>query len=689
MKRDSFKVALVATLLVTGVGGGARAASAPKPTTHHLDVAGMDKSVNPGDDFFAYSNGGWTKVTPIPADRAVFGVGGIVEEEVSKRTATLIRNAGKSKARQGSEANQVGTYYAAFMDEQAIERRGLRPLKAELDEIAAIADRTALARVLGRQLRADVDALNNTNFHTDRIFGLWVSPDFANPEHNVPYLLQGGLGLPDRDYYRNTGPKDLELQAQYRAHIEAVLNLAHVSGAAAKAERIYDLERRIAEAHGSRTDSEDVHKANNPWPMREFPTRAPGLDWGAYFEVAGLSGQPIVVVWQPSGIVGVAALTGSQPLDVWKEYLTFHALDRASGLLPRAFADERFRFYGTVLNGATKQRDRWKRAVSATGGALGDAVGKLYVARYFSPQAKAAAQDMVRNIVAAFGRRIDHLDWMSPETRAKAKAKLDTLYVGVGYPEHWRDYAGLEIKKGDALGNAQRSSLFDYHAALAKLGKPVDKSEWAMEPQTVNAVNLPLQNALNFPAAILNPPFFDVAADPVQNYGAIGAIIGHEISHSFDDQGSQFDAQGRLQNWWTPEDFAHFGAAADRLAKQFDAYEPLPGMHVNGKLTISENIADVAGLSASFDGYRSAYGEKAAPDLGGFTGDQRFFIAFAQAWRTKERAEALRNSLMTDGHAPPEFRADTVRNIDAWYPAFDVQPGRKLYLAPDARVRVW
>jgi putative endopeptidase len=679
MHRNVSIVALAALLFVSTATDRVRAAeSAPKPATHHPDVAGMDKSVDPGDDFFAYANGGWIKSTSIPADRSIYGVGTIIEEEVDKRTAALIRSAGKSKAPAGSEAHKVGAFYDAFMDEQAIERKGLRPLNPELNEIAAIASRSDLARVLGGQMRADVDALNATNFHTDRLLGLWVSPDFANPDHNVPYLLQGGLGLPDRDYYRNTAPKDLELQAKYRSHIEAVLRLAHVSGPAGKAAGIYDLEHKIAEAHGSRTDSEDVHKANNPWPMREFSSRAPGLDWAAYFEAAGLSGQPTVVIWQPSGIVGISALAGSEPLDVWKDYLEFHAIDRASRLLPEAFAGEHFRFYGQILRGTPKQRDRWKRGVSNTGAALGDAVGKLYVARYFSPEAKAAAQEMVRNIVAAFGRRIDHLEWMSQGTRAKAKAKLDTLYVGVGYPEHWRDYSGLEIKRGDALGNEQRSVLFDYRASVAKLSKPVDKSEWAMTPQTVNAVNLPLQNALNFPAAILNPPFFDVAADPVQNYGAIGAIIGHEISHSFDDQGSQFDAQGRLQNWWTPEDFAHFGAAADRLAKQYDAYEPLPGMHINGKLTLSENIADLAGLSASFDGYRTAYGDKPAPELGGFTGDQRFFLAFAQAWRDKQRAEALRNGLITDGHAPPEFRADTVRNLDAWYRAFDVQTERKL-----------
>jgi putative endopeptidase len=574
------------------------------------------------------------------------------------------------------------------MNEAAIERRGTSPLKAELAEIDRIADKTALARVLGSELRADVDPLNNTDFHTDRLFGLWVSADFARPDRNVAYLLQGGLGMPDRDNYRRSDAKDAELQVKYRDHIATVLKLAGIADAASRAERIYDLERAIADAHVSRTDSEDVKKANNPWRAQEFASKAPGLDWGTYFRAAGLSGQPMIMVWQPSAVAGIAALVGSRPVGVWKEYLTFHAIDRASELLPRVYADERFRFYGTALTGAPQQRDRWKRAVDATSDALGDAVGKLYVQRHFPPRAKAQAQAMARNIVAAFGRRLDRLDWMSPATRAGARAKLETLYVGIGYPEHGRDYSGLVVDS-DALGNFRRFEQFQYGASLAKLGKPVEKSEWSMTPQTVNAVNLPLQNALNFPAAILNPPFFDMDADPVQNYGAIGSVIGHEISHSFDDQGSQFDASGRLHNWWTPEDFAHFAAAADRLAAEFEAYEPLPGLHVNGRLTLSENIADVAGVSASFDGYRSAYGEQPAPALQGFTGDQRFFLAYAQAWRSKHRTEALRVGLMTDGHAPGEYRADTVRNLDPWYQAFAVQPGRKLYLAPDARVRVW
>ena len=684
--------ALAAGLLAAGLGNaaGGPLASAPATIAHVIDVAGMDRSVDPGDDFYAYANGGWMKATEIPPDRSSFGSFAVLEETVDRRTADLIRSAGNTKgAAAGSDAARVGAFYDAYMDEKAIEAKGLSPVKAELDAIASISDRKGLARVLGSGLRADVDALNNTRFHTDRLYGLWAAPDFADPERNVAYLLQGGLGMPDRDNYLNSGEKDVELQGKYRAHLAALLKLAGIADAEAKAGRVYEFERKIAERHGTRTDSVDVLKANNPWKLSEFPAKAPGLDWASYFEAAGLTGQPMIMVWQSPGIIGESAMAQSEPLDRWKEYLTARAIDRAAALLPKAFAEEDFRFYGTALTGATEQRPRWKRAVSATGEALGESVGKLYVARWFPASAKAQAQTMVRNIVEAFRKRIDRLDWMSPATRAKAKAKLDTLYVGIGYPERWRDYSGLKVFSGDALGNHQRAELFQYRRSLAKLGKPVDKREWAMTPQTVNAVNLPLQNALNFPAAILNPPFFEAGAAASDNYGSIGTVIGHEISHSFDDQGSQFDERGRLFMWWTKEDFAHFNAAGERLAKQYSAYEPLPGFHVNGKLTLSENIADVAGVSAAFDGYRAANGGKQGPSRDGFTGDQRFFIAFAQAWRGKERPEALRRLIMTDGHAPGEFRADTARNVDAWYDAFRIEPGRRLYLAPEQRVRVW
>jgi putative endopeptidase len=663
-------------------------AAKPGDAGHGLDLAGMDKSVAPGDDFYAYTNGTWMKTTQIPADRSSYGNFAKLLEVANQRTQGLIQDAANNAA-DGSEAQKIGDYYASFMDEAGIEGKGLAPLKPELDAIAGIADKTALSSALGSTLRSDVDALNNTNFYTDRLFGLWVSPDFNNPDVNAPYLLQGGLGMPDRDYYLKTDAKMVELQGKYKAHIAAVLKLAGAADADAKAGRIYDLEKKIAQSHTDRADSEDVHKANNPWAEKDFAAKAPGLDWAAYFKAAGLDSAPMVMVWQPHAIQGLAALVGSQPLDVWKDYLTFHAIDRNLSDLPKAFADEDFAFHGRAMSGALEQPARWKRGVAATNAALGDAVGKLYVAKYFPPEAKAKAQAMVGNIMTVFSARIDRLDWMSAATKAKAKEKLKTLYIGVGYPDKWQDYSGLKIVRGDALGNAERASLFAYHQDVALIGKPVDKTKWRMTPQTVNAVNLPLQNALNFPAAILQAPFYDPDAEGVLNYGGIGAIIGHEISHSFDDQGSQFDASGRLTNWWTPQDFAHFRASADRLAQEYNAYEPLPGMHVNGKLTLSENIADVAGISASFDGYHASLAGKTDPVIDGFTGDQRFFLRFGQIWRNKAREAAVRRGLLTDGHAPAQYRADTVRNLDAWYTAFPVKAGQKLYLAPKDRVRIW
>ncbi|HWW86089.1 MAG TPA: M13 family metallopeptidase, partial [Vicinamibacterales bacterium] len=393
--------------------------------------------------------------------------------------------------------------------------------------------------------------------------------------------------------------------------------------------------------------------------------------------------------WQPAAITGEAALAGSEPIDTWKDYLSYTTISHWSSLLPKAFADERFELFGRTLSGTQQMSDRWKRAVRSTNAALGDAVGRMYVAKYFPPASKARAQAMVADIKAAFAQRIDRLDWMSASTKAKAKDKIRTLIVGVGYPDKWRDYAGLEIKPDDGLGNAMRAEEFEYKYRLDELGKPIDRNEWWMTPQTVNAVNLPIQNALNFPAAILQPPVFDAAATNANNYGAIGATIGHEVSHSFDDQGSQFDASGKLSNWWTEEDFAHFKAASARLVNQYNGYKPLPDMSVNGQQTLSENIADVAGLAASYDAYRLSLKGKAAPEQQGFSGDQQFFISFAQSWRAKFREPLLRQLVVTDGHAPAEYRADTVRNLDPWYEAFGVGPGARLYLAPKDRVQIW
>ncbi len=692
-KRLQIVMSALAALVVTAcnpaagvVGAGSPAAS---PALHGIDLAGIDRSVAPGDDFFAYANGAWIKSTEIPADRSSWGVSGMLVELTARRTADLIAEAARAQSPAGSDARKIGDTYASFMDEAAIEAKGLEPLKPSLDSIAAISDAQGLACALGGTLRADVDVLNSTNLYTGNLFGLWVAQDLNDPGRYSPFLLQGGLDMPDRDYYLDASPRMAEIRTRYQAHIATVLKLAGFADGEAKAVRIFELERLIAEAHVSRVDSEDVRKGNNHWTRQEFAGRAPGLDWQAFFSAAGLDRQSDFVVWQPRAVTGVSALVRGQPLEVWKDYLAFHAVERASTFLPRAFVDEQFAFHGKALSGTPKLRDRWKRAVDVADAALGEAIGRLYVTRYFPAGEKARAEEMVRNEVSAFGRRIDGLDWMARETKARAKAKLAALKVGVGYPDKWRDYSALEVARGDALGNAQRASLFEYHGNLKKLGQRVDRGEWVMNPQLVNAVNLPAMNALNFPAALLQPPDFDPARPAVMDYGAAGSVIGHEISHSFDDQGALFDASGRLENWWTVEDFAHFNASAEALVRQYDAYHPFADLAVNGKLTVSENIADVAGLAAAYDAYRLSLGGKEAPALQGLSGDQQFFLSFAQSWRTKFREPALRQRIVIDSHAPAEYRADTVRNLDAWYNAFAVKPGQALYLAPRDRVHVW
>jgi predicted metalloendopeptidase len=665
------------------------ATEASVPAGVGLDLAGIDSSVAPGTDFFAYANGTWLKTTPIPPDRATYGVAAVVAERTGQRTRELIEQAAGAHAPAGSDTRKIGDYYTSFMDEAGIEAKGLAPLQPELDRIQAIRDRRALARFLGSTLRADVDVLNATNLYTDNLFGLWIAQDLDEPSRYVPFILQGGLDMPDRAYYLDPSPRMAEIRAKCQAHVARMLALAHVSDAEARAARIFEFEHKIAEAHGTREDTADVQKGNNHWTRKQFDTAAPGLDWQEYFAASGLGRQQDFVVWQPGAVTGLSALVASQPLDTWKDYLVFHAIEHRAGLLPKAFGDEAFAFHGTELSGTPARRERWKRAVDATSIALGEAVGRLYVERYFPPAAKARVEGMVRNILAAFGRRIDKLGWMAPATKAQAKAKLAALKVGVGYPDRWVDYSGLQVVAGDAFGNSERAEMFELHRNLDKLGRTVDRSEWVMTPQTVNAVNLPAMNAMNFPAAILQPPYFDPDRPLAMDYGAIGATIGHEISHSFDDQGAQFDATGRLRNWWTPDDLAHFQASGAKLVQQYDAYKPFPDLAVNGKLTLSENIADVAGLAAAYDAYTLSRGGKPAPVVEGLTGDQQFFLSFAQSWRAKFREPALRAQVLEDGHAPDEYRADTVRNLDVWYDAFAVTPSQALYLAPGDRVRVW
>ena len=660
-----------------------------RPGGHGIDIAAMDRSVKPGDSFFHYCNGAWLKRTEIPPDRPGVGVFSALQDLSLKRSSALIEEATKSSAPEGSGERKIADLYHSYIDEAGIEAKGLDPLRPHLQTIATIHDKKELAHALGESLRADVDPLNNTNFHTANLFGLWVAPDFNAPEHYTAYLLQGGIGLPDREYYLNDGEHMRKLREQYQTHVATMLKLAGFPDPATRAANIVALEHAIAEKHWTLDADQDVHKANNPWKQSDFATKAPGLDWDEFFRGAGLSGQEDFIVWQPSAFTGEAALVESTPLETWKDWLSYHLIEDYAGVLPKALADERYAFFGAILSGTPQQRPRWQRAIFVVNGTLGDELGKLYAAKYFPPAAKARAQAMVANIVATFRKRVEALTWMTAATKAQALDKLGKLYVGIGYPESWHDYAGLEIRADDIFGNLWRSGLFEYHRQTSRLDKPIDRHEWSMTPQTVNAVNLPLQNALNFPAAILEPPFFDAKAPDAVNYGAIGAIIGHEVSHTFDSEGSAFDAQGGLRNWWTPADLEHFNAATAKLAAQYDTYKPFPDLSLNGKQTLAENIADLGGLAAAYDGYHAALNGKTAPVQDGFSGDQQFFIAFGQAHRAKVREAALRRQVMTDEHSPSEYRTATVRNLDPWYSSFQVQAGEKLYLAPDERVRIW
>ncbi|HEY6619214.1 MAG TPA: M13 family metallopeptidase [Steroidobacteraceae bacterium] len=664
-------------------------AGAAAAQVHGPDVAGMDTKVAPGDDFFAYANGGWIKSTEIPADRSSYGNGAMLVELTAQRVNDLIKAVAAQHARAGSEAQQIGDFYESFMDEAGIEAQGLKVMEPAFKRIDGIFSRNELAAALGETVRADVDILNNTNLHTPHLFGVWVAQDLNDPKRYLPFLLQGGLGMPDREYYLGTSAAMAAIRPQYQAHIATVLKLAGIDAPERRAANIFELERRMAEVHWTRVASEKIADGNNHWSREQFYSQAPDLDWRAFFSAAGLSGQNEFVVWQPSALIGLSKLIAGESLDTWKDYLKFHALEDAAPYLPKQFVDEHFAFYEHVLKGTPELSPRWKRAVAVSDTYLGDAIGKLYVAKYFSPEEKKRVEAMVHHLLAAFEARIDRLDWMAPQTKLVAKAKLKALKIGVGYPDHWRSYEDLKISRGDAFGNWSRADLYAYRRQLAKLGQAVDRSEWVMNAQLVNAVNLPAMNALNFPAALLQPPYFDPDQPLVMNYGAVGATIGHEISHSFDDQGALFDPQGRLRNWWRPDDFAHFRASGARLAAQFDGYQPFADLHVNGEQTLSENIADVAGLSAAYDAYRLAAQNTPAAKPAGFDADQLFFLSFAQGWRTKTRDPALRAQVITDGHAPAQYRASTVRNLDAWYAAFAVKPGEKLYLAPQDRVRVW
>ena len=684
-RNASVRATLLATAgLLSAIAADAQTAAA---STYSAAEAGVDTSIQPGEDFFAWANGAWLKATEIPAAKERWTARTEIDELTRQQIAKLIDDSAAAPA--GSDARKVADFRAAYLNEAGIEARGLASLKPLLDRIDGVHDKVALARLLGSELRADVDPLKWGVYDSSHLFGLAVEDRLNGEKTNVAFLLQGGLGLPDRAHYVSTAADMQALRGKYRDYIGRMLALAGFDRAAQRAEAVMALETGIAQSHATPEASADVRNVDNLWPRAEFVRRAPGMDWGTFFAAAELSKQESFVVWQPDAVKGSAALIDSQPLAAWLDYLRFHVIDRHADVLPRAFAEQAIAFHGMDVSGQPQQSPRAQRAMQATQQAMSGTLGRMYAERHFPPQMKARAQAIVANVVAAFRQRIEAVTWMSAASKKMALAKLQTLNFDVGYPAKWPDYSGLAVDPLDAVGNLRRVAQWNYRKALARLGEPVDLTEWWMEPQTVGAVLIFEQNAYNFPAGLLQAPKFDPTASDAANYGAFGAIVGHETSHFVDTLGADYDATGRKSHWWTAEDLANFQAATEPLVNQFSNYRALADVAVDGKLTLVENIADLGGLAAAFDAYRRTLGSKVNDRQYVRQQDRQFFIGFARSWRGKTREDALRRLLATDGHAPESFRISTVRNIDAWYDAFDVRPGQRLYLEPKARVRIW
>jgi len=657
---------------VIAASAQATAAARPQYGSFGFDQAGMDRSVTPGDDFFSFANGTWVKNTQIPADKSSYGMFNVLDDLSKQRTKAIIDDQSKDPN------SKIGNAYASYMDEAAIEAKGLAPLQPWLDQIKATKSSAGLA-----SLYAEADRLG-----VGIPVRMFVGQDRKASDRYALNVSQAGLGMPDRDYYLSADPKLVETRTKYLDHLTNMLTLAGEPNAAARAKSILDFETGIARVHWTRAESRDANKTYNKYTLAEVRTLAPGLDFAGLAKGIGTN-VGYVIIAQPSAITGIASAIAKTPLEVLKDQLLVRSLDSYAQYLPQKLDRENFAFFGTTLTGTPEQEPRWRRGVNFTVATLGDDVSKLYVARYFPPATKAAADQLVHNLIAAMGRRIDQLDWMSADTKAKAHAKLAAFAPKIGYPSQWRNMSGLVIKRDDLIGNAMRSREFEHDYQVGKLGGAIRRWEWGMTPMTINAYSNSSMVEIVFPAAILQPPFFDPNADAAVNYGGIGAVIGHEMSHQFDDQGAKFDLHGNLIDWWTPGDSKQFTARLDKYEQQINSYEPLPGLHVNGKLTMGENVADLAGLTVAHDAYLASLNGAAPPVLDGMTADQRFYLAFAQVWRCKQREPALRQQLLTNPHSPCRVRASVVRNMDPWYQAFDVKPGQKLYLAPADRVRIW
>ncbi|MEP6495995.1 MAG: M13 family metallopeptidase [bacterium] len=665
--------------LATEVGAQAPYSKAPHDRATSPLESTVDQGIKPGDDFFAYANGAWLKAAVIPAGKDRWAARDEVNELTRQQVAAILD--GASAARPGSLARKVADFRSAFLNEPAIEKKGVAPLAPMLSRINNTGDKLALTRLLGGTMHADVDPLNVGIFASSSVLGFSVEHSIHGEKTYGAFLVQGGLALGDRDQYLSKEARAVEQRGRYQKYIARMLTLAGFENANQRADSVLALETAIAESHTTSAASAVDRNADNQWSRADFAREAPGMDWNAFFEAAGLGKAPVVVAWQPSAVKGVAALVAARPLEAWKDYLRFHVIDEHADVLPRAFAEAAADMRGD-------QRPRAQRALAVTQTAMADAIGELYAARYFSSAQKARVQGVITNVTAAFREHVARAAWLSPASRKIALAKIDGLYVGIGYPETRENWSELRIDSTDAFGNSQQIAERSSRGALARLTKAYDQHEWVITPQSVGALLIFQQNAYTFAAALLQAPKYDSTASDAATYGAIGAIIGHDMSHFVDVLGADYQADGQMRRWWTADDSAKFETAAEPLVRQFSEYQPLPGLNVNGRLTRTENVADLAGLTAAFEAYRKSLGAKAADKAYVRRGDREFFIAFAQPFRTKMNETAMRLQLTND-HAPEMYRFAAVRNIDAWYEAFDVVPGQRLYVEPRARVRIW
>jgi len=672
-----FLAPLVSPSVSAAEAASASLAAAPSIGEFGLDLTTRKLSVKPGDDFFAYAGGTWYDTFAIPEDRASYGSFTVLDELSQKRVREIIEAAAAKKPAAGSPEQKIGDYFASFMDEAAIEAAGLKPAQPDLERIRTASSRTGIANLMGTQGFAS-------------IFNVGFIPDLKDPNIYNVFVFQSGLGLPDRDYYLKDDDKLKSIRAKYLAYIEQLLTLGGDANAKADAQAIMDLETQIAHAQWPLEKQRDIEAIYNPRTQPEVLAQAPGFDWQAFFEAGRLGKREKFVVAEITAIQDIAKLVDGTSLETLKSYLTFHYLSDHAKYLPARFDDAYFAFYGQTLRDQPKKRERWKRGVDQVNDALGEQVGQVYVQKYFPPDAKAKMQDLVNNLLGALRIRIEALDWMTADTKKRAQEKLATFVTKIGYPDKWKDYSTLEVRRGDLIGNVHRAQRWAWNYEVDRLDKPVDKTEWGMVPQQVNAYYNPLNNEIVFPAAILQPPFFDPNADPAVNYGGIGAVIGHEIGHGFDDQGRKFAADGSLTDWWTEKDAEAFTARTRTLIAQYSSFEALPGLNVKGEATIGENIGDLGGLNMAYEAYKLSLKGKEAPVVDGLTGKQRYFLSFAQIFRTKYRDGLLRELVLSDVHSPAYFRVNgPVRNMDEWYEAFDVKPGDKLYLEPEERVSIW